>query len=464
MKYYLAIDIGASSGRHMLMSKQDDGSLVLEEIYRFENGITRRGGHLCWNHDTLFLHILEGMKRCKIAGKIPESVGIDTWGVDFVLLDPSDNVLGDYVSYRDERTVDMDEEVYRFIDEGSLYKRTGTLKAVYNTIYQLMAIKKNDGDLLNKAQSLLFTPDYFHFLLSGVKVNEYSIASTSQLLNPVTRDWDRDLIDLLGFPGDIFRDIKMPGTCIGCLRSDIEDIVGFNCKVVLPAAHDTQSAILSVPYLSDKCAYISSGTWSLMGVELDEANTGDAAKKYNFTNEGGYGGKYTFLSNIMGLWMIQEAKRESAPDMSYAKLCEEAALCDIKSLVNPLDDRFLAPSSMTQEITSYCRETGQKVPSGIFETACVIYNSLAKCYSDTLRSISEITGIKYDRINIVGGGSNADYLNRLTSSFTGIKVYAGPSEATAIGNCMIQMLSAGEYADVYEARKAIRDSFEIKEY
>jgi len=357
MKYYLAIDIGASSGRHMLMSKQKDGKLILEEIYRFENGIRRRGGHLCWDHDTLFLHILEGMKRCKSAGKIPESVGIDTWGVDFVLLDSSDNVLGDYVSYRDERTTGMDEEVYRYIDEEALYKRTGTLKAVYNTIYQLTAIKKNEEKLLKEAKTLLFTPDYFHFLLSGVKVNEYSIASTSQLLNPITRDWDRQLIGMLGFSEDIFCDIKMPGTCIGNLRSDIEDIVGFNCKVVLPATHDTQSAILSVPYLSDKCAYISSGTWSLMGVELDEANTGDMAKKYNFTNEGGYGGKYTFLSNIMGLWMIQEAKREGAPDMSYAKLCEEAALRDIKSLVNPLDDRFLAPESMTKEIAAACRDS-----------------------------------------------------------------------------------------------------------
>lgn len=462
-KYYLAVDIGASSGRHIL-GHLENGKMVLEEIYRFPNGMIEVDGEKIWDIDGLFAHVVEGLKKCKLLGKIPVSVGIDTWAVDFVLLDKENRRLGNAVAYRDERTKGMDIKVYEKVSEDELYRTTGIQKQMFNSIYQLMALKEKKPELLEKAETFLMIPDYLNFLLSGVKAQEYTNATTTQLVNPLTRDWDRERMELLGFPTKIFLPISEPGTTIGCLKEDLQREVGFTCNVVLPATHDTGSAVVAVPSNDDNVLYISSGTWSLMGTELKEANCGKSAKLCNFTNEGGYNKTYRFLKNIMGLWMIQSVKKELAPDMSFGVICESAAQCEITSIVDANDDRFLAPENMTKEVQKACEESGQQVPQGIAEVAAVIYNSLAKCYGATLRELETQTGCVYHNIHVVGGGANADYLNRLTAKYTERTVLAGPTEATAIGNLVVQMIIEKELKDLQDARSCIFTSFEIKKY
>lgn len=447
-----------------MLASLSDGRMRLEEVYRFENGLVEKDGELCWDHERLYGEILKGMRRCKELGKIPESVGVDTWGVDFVLLDKNNQIIGNTVSYRDGRTKGMDERVYDIIPEDELYARTGIQKAMYNTIYQLMAVKTKHPEYFEQAKRLLFTPDYFHMKLSGKAVNEYTIATTSQLINPASGKWDYGLLERLGYPAEIFDDPVMPGTVLGSFTPECIEKVGYDCKVVLPASHDTASAVLAVPNVGGKNVYISSGTWSLMGVERESADCSKKAKQHNMTNEGGYGRSFRFLKNIMGMWMIQSVKKESGTNLSYAEICEEAAKQSINSLVDCYDERFLAPASMTKEIADACAESGQQVPADLYETACVIYRSLAECYAKTISELEEMTGERYGCINIVGGGSNADYLNRLTAEFTGRTVYAGPGEATAIGNVAAQMLADGSFADVAEVRRCIFDSFGVNKY
>ena len=461
--YYLAVDIGASSGRHIL-AHLEDGKMVLEEIHRFPNGMVQKDGENVWDVDELFAQIKLGMKKCAEAGKIPVSIGIDTWGVDFVLLDAEGKRIGNAVAYRDGRTKGMDEEVYKKIPEDELYARTGIQKAIFNTIYQLMALKVKKPEQLEKAETMLMMPDYFHYLLSGVAATEYTNATTGQLVSPVTKDWDMELIEKLGYPKKIFQKLVTPGTVLGELTEEIQKEVGFNCKVVAPATHDTGSAVIAVPTESDNTLYISSGTWSLMGTELMEANCSRESKLHNLTNEGGYNYRFRFLKNIMGLWMIQSVKKEIGGNLGFGEICEQASRCTIPSIVDANDDRFLAPANMTEEVQAACRESGQQVPEGIAEVASVIYNSLAQCYAKTIKDIEEITGQKYDRIHIVGGGANAEYLNILTAKATGVPVYAGPTEATAIGNLAAQMMSAGELKDLKDARACVYKSFEIKQY
>ena len=462
-KYYLAVDIGASSGRHMLCHLEDH-KMVLEEIYRFSNGMTEKNGHKVWDIRRLSDEIKEGMKRCAQLGKIPYSMGIDTWAVDYVLLDENDKVLGDAYAYRDVRTQAMDQEVYRYISEDELYQKTGIQKQIFNTIYQLMAVKVKAPEIVAKARDMLMIPDYFHFLLTGNKVQEYTNATTTQLVDPITKDWNREFIEKLGFPQEIFKEIKKPGYEVGELTVDIQGQVGFNCKVVLPPTHDTASAVLAVPTQDDRPLYISSGTWSLMGTELKEAKCSAMSMKKNLTNEGGYDYRFRYLKNIMGLWMIQSVKREIAPDMGFGELCDLAAKADISSVVDANDERFLAPESMTKEVKKACMESAQQVPQTTAEIAAVIYKSLAQCYAKTIEELEAITETKFDCIHIVGGGANAKYLNELTAKATKKTIYAGPTEATAVGNIASQMIAAGELFDLKEARKSIFNSFEIKQY
>ena len=461
--YFLAIDIGASSGRHILGSVAD-GKIVLEEVHRFANGMDESGNTLYWDVDRLFDEIVEGMKKCKDIGKIPKSVSIDTWGVDFVLLDKEDGIIGKAVGYRDHRTEGMDEEVYKIIPEDELYLRTGIQKAIYNTIFQLMAIKTASPDRLDLAATLLMIPDYFHFRLTGKKVQEYSEASTSGLLDPEKRDWDRELIDMLGYPQDMFQKISMPGTVVGPVTDEVRNRIGYDCKVVLAPSHDTASAVLAVPSNDEDTCYISSGTWSLMGVELDRPDCSPKSMEADLTNEGGYGGKITYLANIMGLWMIQSVRNRLAPDMGYSTLCELASKETIKSIVDCQHPDFLSPDDMVSAVQEHCRRSGQEVPETLPQLAAVVYNSLAKCYADKLSLIENMTGRHYDRINIIGGGSNAVYLNELTARKTGRKVVAGPQEATAIGNILSQMIADKVFANVKEARQCVMDSFEVKIY
>ncbi|GFI65950.1 L-Rhamnulokinase [Lachnospiraceae bacterium] len=461
VRYYLAIDIGASSGRHIL-AHLEDGRMVLEEVHRFPNGMADQDGEKVWDVDELFAQIKAGMKKCGELGKIPVSVGIDTWGVDFVLLDREGRRLGNAVAYRDSRTKGMDQEVNRLISGEELYERTGIQKQPYNTIYQLMALKKKNPSLLEQAKKLLMMPDYFHWRLCGRAAAEYTEATTGQLVSPETKDWDYELIDRLGYPREIFQRIVPPGTVLGGLLPEIQKEVGYDCQVAVPASHDTGSAVIAVPGEGENVLYISSGTWSLMGTELLKADCSEESRRRNLTNEGGYDYRFRYLKNIMGLWMIQSVKKEIGEELSFGRICEMAAGCDIKSIVDCNDDRFLAPDNMTGEVQSACRESGQQVPEGIAEVACVIYNSLAKCYAGTVEEISGITGQSYDRIHIVGGGSNAEYLNRLTARETKLPVYAGPAEATAIGNLAAQMIAMGDIPNLKEARACVRRSFEIK--
>jgi len=461
MQYYLAIDIGASGGRHILASKES-GKIILEEVYRFENSMDNYKGKLSWDIERLFKEIKTGMKKCAELGKIPISVGIDTWGVDFVLIGKEGQKLENPTAYRDDRTKGMDEEVYKYISEVELYKRTGIQKQIFNTIYQLMALKVQQPELLRKTEKMLMIPDYLHYLLTGVMATEYTNATTTQLVSPTTKDWDWDLIEKLGYPNKVFAKILQAGTVLGNLTSDMESEIGYSCEVVLPATHDTGSAVMAVPTNEENTIYISSGTWSLMGTELIEANCSDKSRLHNFTNEGGYNSRFRYLKNIMGLWMIQSVKKEIGLNLDFAEICALASISEVESIVDCNDTRFLAPQSMTKEVQQACRQTKQQIPQGIAEVAAVIYNSLARCYKEAIKDIEDATGKIFYSIHIVGGGSNAEYLNRLTAKETGRTVYAGPTEATAIGNICSQMIANNELKDLTEARNCVYESFPIK--
>lgn len=473
--YYLAVDIGASSGRHML-AHLENGKIVLEEVYRFKNGADEKDGHLVWNTDRLFAEVVNGMKECKRQGKIPKTMGIDTWAVDYVLLDKDGQRLGECYSYRDDRTKGLDRELEKHISADDLYERTGIQKQSFNTIYQLLADKRDRKDLLDRAASLLMVPDYLNFLLTGVRKQEYTNASTTQLVNAKTCTWDDALIEKLGLPDHLFRELSMPGTVVGPLKKGIEEQVGFSCTVVLPATHDTGSAVMSVPAdPGEDALYISSGTWSLFGCERKTPCTTRQARDANFTNEGGYDHRYRFLKNIMGLWMIQNLQKEclagydfpgrtGTEDYSFQNLCDQAKKETISSLVSCNDDRFLAPASMIGEVKRACEESGQEVPVTPWELARVIYRSLAVCYREASEELSAITGQHWEEIHVVGGGSNAVYLNELTAQETGLTVSAGPGEATAIGNIGAQMIADGAFHDLAAFRQCVRDSFAIRTY
>ena len=463
-KYYLAVDIGASSGR-LILGHLENGKMELEEVHRFENGMVKKDGELCWEFDRLFQEIKNGLKKCKEIGKIPVSMGVDTWGVDFVLMDKDDKVLGNTVGYRDHRNEGMDEEVYKTISLEDLYARTGIQKAIFNTVYQLMAVKTKHPEYLEQAETMLHVPDYFHYLLTGKKTCEYTEATTGQLVNAETKDWDYELIDKLGYPRKMFQKLIMPGTSVGHFTEEVKAEVGFDVEVVAPATHDTGSAVLAVPANDDDFIYISSGTWSLMGIEREKADCSKKSCEMNFTNEGGYAGRFRYLKNIMGLWMIQSVRHEYDDKYGFAEICQMAEEAkDFPSRVDANDECFLSPESRIEEVKDYCRRTGQKVPETLGEIATVIYTSLAECYAKTAKELEEMTGRTFSRIHVVGGGSNAGYLNELTARATGKEVHAGPGEATAIGNITAQMLKAEEFKSIEEARTTIHESFGIKVY
>lgn len=476
--YYLAIDIGASSGRHIL-GHVEDGRILLEEVYRFDNKQVSRGGHDCWDMDNLWQGILGGLKACRAKGKLPVTMGIDTWAVDFALLDAEDRLVGDVVAYRDGRTEGMDEAVSAVISPERLYEKTGIQKQLFNTIYQLVALKREHPEQLEQAESLLMIPDYFHFLLTGVKKQEYTNASSTNLLNAAEKAWDRELIGALGLPQRLFGELSLPGTVVGHFTPEIQAEVGFDCTVILPATHDTGSAFLAVPAQDDQAAYLSSGTWSLLGVENEEPITTEASRQANFTNEGGAWYRFRYLKNIMGLWMIQSIRRElngvayvAGRESKYADgrqwgfpdlIAAAEGAQDFPSVVDVDDASFLAPESMIDAVKAYCEKTGQPVPATVGELMQTVYRSLTRRYAEAIAELQTLTGKTYTSINIVGGGCQDMYLNRMTARTTGLPVYAGPVEGTAIGNLIVQMIFAGEFRDLQEARASIRTSFDIKE-
>ena len=463
MKYYLAVDIGASSGRHIL-AHVEDGKMILEEVYRFENGASKRNGHDCWDLEHLYQSILNGMKACGEMGKAPVSMGIDTFGVDFVLLDDNGEIIGDTVAYRDARNEGMDKIVEKTVSWEELYSRAGIQKAVFNSIYQLTALQQEHPEQLAAAKRFLMIPEYFNYRLTGNDVNEYTNNTTSSLINARTKTWDWEILEKLNIPTHIFKDPAMPGTLVGTLTEEAKAFVGYDCKVMLPATHDTGSAYLAVPARDDNAVYISSGTWSLLGVENFEPITNEAAMAENFTNEGGYQYRFRFLKNIMGLWMIQSIRRNLDKKYSFAELetmAREAS--DFTSIVDVNDDCFMNPVNMIDAVKEYCAKSGQAVPETIGQVMQCVYISLADCYAKSIKGLEKITGKTYTSINIVGGGSKDGYLNELTAKASGLTVFAGPTEGTALGNLMVLMMDEGEYADLAEAREAIKASFEIKE-
>lgn len=462
-RYFLAIDIGASSGRHILGYIKDK-KLQLEEIYRFKNGVYNNNNQLCWNLDSLFKEILNGLKKCKEMNKIPSTLAIDTWGVDFVLLDNNDKILGDTVSYRDNRTANIPEEIFKFISKEEIYKRTGIQNLVFNTINQLYSIKKT-SNLFEKANTFLMIPDYFNFLLTGKKVNEYTNASTTQLLNLETSYWDFELLEKLGIPKNIFQPIVEAGTSLGFLKDDIVKEIGFDLEVITAPSHDTASAVLAVPSIEDNFLYLSSGTWSLLGTESINYNSSLESLKANFTNEGGYSKNYRYLKNIMGLWIMQNIKKELEDKYTFPELSEMAKNFQGKKyLIDVNDNNFLAPNSMIEAIKNYCQNKFNYNPESIEEVVSIVYNSLAKSYTQTIQEIEKLTSQKFSSLYIIGGGCQDNYLNYLAAQESGLEVFAGPIEATAIGNLGCQMLNKKYFNSVKEFRNFIFNSFDIKKF
>lgn len=479
MKYYLAIDIGASSGRHIL-GHVENGKMVLEEIFRFDNSQIRKDGHDCWDHQALARSVLQGIAKCREIGKIPATIGIDTWAVDFILLKDGDVPCSDMVAYRDERTKGMDEVVNAIVPLTEVYARTGIQKQPFNTIYQLTALKREHPEQLEQAKHFLMVPEYLNFVLTGKIANEYTNASSTNLLDARAKTWDFDLIDKLGLPRGIFGTLEMPGTVLGHLAPAVQETVGFDAEVILPATHDTGSAFLAVPARDDQAVYISSGTWSLLGVENAEPITTPESQAANFTNEGGAWYRFRYLKNIMGLWMIQSIRRElngveyvegkaktatwTLSDYEQGKTysfndLETAAKAasSFAGTVDANDARFLSPDSMIAEVIM----AADVKPTTVGELMQCVYKSLAKCYADAIRHLSALTGKTYTSVNIVGGGSKDGYLNALTAQATGLDVFAGPTEGTAIGNLIVQFIAGGEFPDLAAARAAVRASFDV---
>ena len=466
---HLAIDIGASSGRH-IVGEVVDGTLHLTEVYRFENALVEHNGHLCWDIDRLFAEVLAGMRAAAEQGLVPHTVGIDTWAVDYVLLDADAERLGDAVAYRDARTDGVRDalEAAGTLSFAEQYGRTGIQYQPFNTAYQFTALGREHPEQLAAAKTFLMVPDYLNYKLTGVAANEYTNASTTALVGARSRDWDDELIAKLGLPRGIFQPVRMPGSTLGTLTPAVQAEVGFDCTVVLPATHDTGSAYLAVPARDENAVTLSSGTWSLLGVENRAPITTPESCAANFTNEGGYGGTYRYLKNIMGLWMIQSVRRElgekTGTRPSFPELIAAAREASaFPGLVNADDARFLAPKSMIDEVKAACVDAGYPAPQTTGEVMQTIYNSLADDYRRAVQTLQTLTGKTYTSINIVGGGSQDDYLNQRTANATGLPVCAGPTEGTALGNLMVQFLAAGEFAGLQAARDAIRNSFTIKE-
>lgn len=453
MTYYIAIDIGASSGRHII-GWLEGGELKTEEVYRFKNGTESKGGHLIWDTERLFSEIKNGLKKAKEAGKTPSYIGIDTWAVDYALLDKNDTLIGEVYAYRDSRTEKSSQAVHRIISFDELYKRTGIQFQTFNTVYQLYADKLSGK--INEAESMLMLPDYLNFLLTGVKKQEYTNATSTGLVNSETHDWDLNIVEKLGLPKILFGELSQPGTVVGSFSKEIEEELGYNATVILPATHDTASAVLAAP-IDNESPYISSGTWSLLGIEQEKAHTDEGSKNANYSNEGSINYKFRYQKNIMGLWLIQCVKKELG-NLSFETLAQMAKCKENYGIIDVNDNRFLSPKNMMTEIN---KALGKSLSSASIMR--VIYDSLAKSYAEAIKELEKNTGKNYKTLNIIGGGSRDMLLNELTAKATGKKIITGPTEATAIGNLIMQMIGTGELKDLPEARKVIKKSFEVKE-
>lgn len=445
--------------------------MELEEKHRFSNDPVSINDGLHWDVLRLFHEIKQGILKCVNSGdRDIDCIGIDTWGVDYGLLDKNDKLLGNPYHYRDTRTEGMQEKTFEIVSKSEIFKETGIAFNWFNTLFQLVASKLSDDSVLKEAKTLLMMPDLFNFFLTGEKKTEYTIASTSQLWNTTKNEWSVDMMDKLGIPTGIFTDIIYPGEIVGAIRPELSEELGIGeIPVVAVASHDTGSAVASVPVTDTKdFIYISSGTWSLMGVELEEPNISDDALKYNFTNEGGVNKTIRFLKNIMGLWLVQECRRQWNREgtlLSFDELEKAAREAEpFASLIDPDYPAFQTPGNMPERIRRYCRETGQRVPETTGAVIRCIAESLAFKYRNTIEGMEAVTGKSYDTINIVGGGIKDKMICQFTANATKRIVNAGPVEATSIGNIIVQGISMGAIKDINEARRIIRNSFDIAEY
>jgi rhamnulokinase len=455
-KTVLAVDLGAESGR--VMAVHFDGNrLSLEELHRFSNPITTVNNTIQWDFLHLWREITAGIEKGKALK--PASIGVDTWGVDFGLLDVQGNLIGNPVNYRDSRTDGIQEKIFAKVTREEVFAQTGIQFIPINTLYQMMSLVESDSPHLQIADTFLTAPDLLNYWLTGAKVCEFSNATTTQMFNPITGTWATELLDQLGVPTHILPEIVQPGTRLG----EYEGI-----PVIAPACHDTGSAVAGVPTETEHFAYISSGTWSLVGLETDRPIINAAALEANVTNEGGVYGTYRFLKNVMGLWIVQQCRDQWAKEgdiLSYAELTLMAEQAEpLRSIIEVNDPRLLPPGDHPEMIRTMCRETGQPIPESKGQMIRCVLESLALKYRDVLEKLLALSGKRADVIHIVGGGTQNGLLNQLTADATGIPVKTGPVEATVVGNALVQLIALGEIKDLQEGRKLANESFEINLY
>lgn len=464
----VAIDLGASNGR-VILSRFDGITIELEEIYRFPNEPVRVGNRYYWDFLRLFSGIIEGLKAVSQQEVDVISIGIDTWGVDYGLLDGDGNLIGTPFHYRDDRTHAVMDEAEEFISVSEIYNRTGIQHMPINTVYQLYSDKVVRPQILKNASALLFMPDLFNYYLTGEIKNEYTIASTSQMLNAQSRNWDMEIIRNLDIPEYIFKEIIRPGEIYRYLKQDIAKQVGLSeIPVIAVGSHDTASAVVGTPLKGQFSAYLSCGTWSLLGLELENPIINEKSSKLNFTNEGGVDDTIRLLKNINGLWIIQQVRRawnEANHDVSFEDIINAAQGAERNHFrIDPDDPRFMAPENMVDEVVAFCREHGQGQPSDLGEIAIAVYNGLATKYAQTIDELEELIDAEVENINMVGGGTQDTLLCQLTADVTGKKVIAGPIEASVLGNSIVQFIAGGYIEDIREGRSIVEESFELKKY
>lgn len=468
---YLAVDLGAESGR-VMAGLWDGSQMRLDEIHRFPNEPVKIGGSLRWDVARLWLEIQNGLARAaRTHGQRIISVGVDAWGVDFALLSKNSEMLGQPFHYRDQRTRGMLQQAFDRVPRTEIFAETGLQFMEINTLYQLLALQKNAPDLLASADCMLLMPDYFHWCLSGRRACEFTVATTTQLFHPTNRAWCWELIEKFGLPAKIFPEVIMPETNLGTLQSSVADRTGLGrVTVTAPGSHDTASAVAAVPAVAGRAnwAFLSSGTWSLMGVELPNAELSPRVLDLNLTNEGGVDGSYRLLKNIMGLWLVQQCKRsfeKRGQEIDYSSLVRLAeAAPALRSFVDPNDQRFLNPPDMPAAIQDFCRETGQPVPDSDGALVRCALESLALKYQTVLCALEEVTRSRIEVIHIIGGGSRNDLLNQFTADACARKVLAGPVEATALGNVLTQARASGQFDSMTELRSIVSRSSKLREF
>ncbi len=466
-KRVLAFDFGASSGR-AIVGVFDGEKIELREVHRFSNDPVTINGTVYWDVQRLFFEIKQGILKAKEDGGF-DSIGIDTWGVDFGLLRKDGTLIENPIHYRDKRNDGMVERAKKYMSHEEMYDITGIQFMDFNSIFQLLSLKENRPYILEEADTLLFMPDLLAYMLSGVKSTEYSIATTSQMVDLKTQTWSSKILDDFGINKDILTPIAATGSVIGQLSNDICEELGVKkADIVSVASHDTQSAITAIPCEEEDFAFISSGTWSLFGTEVKEPVINEASKKLNVTNEGGYNYTTAFLKNICGLWLIQESRRQwirEGNEYSYAQL-EEMALNSepFKCFIDPDAPEFGVMGNLPKRVKEYCEKTGQYIPQTVGEIVRCIYESLALKYRLTFDGIMKCTGKKYDRIHVMGGGTKDKLLLDMTAQSCNVPVYGGPIEATALGNIAVQLMSSGDIKDIKQARKIIAQGENLKEY